>query len=160
MTENATLFPSPDPTLADLEAAILVYRKAIADAVFRDTRQITFRNQQQAAMKQTLYELAMYVDKTAKGDPYIILAAGFVPSKEREDAGVPPIPSKFRVAIVDAGDGQVHLRVDSWKHVRLYRFDYRNITQDGEWQTVLSSKSKHILTDLEKRQDYEFRVAY
>ncbi|NGM61910.1 hypothetical protein G5B30_08275 [Sphingobacterium sp. SGG-5] len=111
-------------------------------------------------MKRMLYDLALYVDKIAKGDRAIILAGGFIPTKERDPSMVPPFPKNFRVMLTETGGCQVHLRVKAWRLARFYRFEYRKLESDAPWQIVLSSGSKCILANLDRRQDYEFRVAY
>src|SRR5690606_8567578 len=111
-------------------------------------------------MKRMLYDLALYVDKIAKGDRAIILAGGFIPTKERNLSLVPPFPKNFRVTLTETGGCQVHLRVKVWRLARFYRLEYRKLEPDEPWQMVLSSRSKCILADLDRRQDYEFRVAY
>ncbi len=160
MSENKTLFPSPDPALANLESALILYRKTIAEAAFRDTRLIVLRKQKQSMMKQMLYDLALYVDKIAKGDRGVILAAGFIPTKDNRTSVVPPFPENFRVVLSEIGGCQVQLCVKTWRLARFYRFEYRKLEADTPWQMVLSSRSRCILTNLERRQDYEFRVAY
>src|SRR5690606_9903135 len=80
--ENASIFPEPQPSLDDLSAAIEQFKDSITEASFRDMRQVVIKNQHAAALKDVLYGLALYVETIAVGDPAIVLAAGFIPSKD------------------------------------------------------------------------------
>ena len=160
MTENADLFPEPDPTLAELDTAITSFREALSEAAYHDRRKVALKNQQQAVLKQVIYALSLYVDRTAQGNAATILAAGFLPSKDAEPAGPGPKPTDFRVTLRQPNSQTVDLRVKAWKRALVYQFEYRKVAGAGDWERVLSSKSTCVLEGLEKLEEYEFRVAY
>lgn len=160
MTHHASLFPDPDPSLATLKAALEGFRSALAEAAFRDMRKVELKNQQQTVLKRIIYELALYVDKVCKGDPAMILAAGFLPRRGGSPTGIAPKPVDFRVSLLRINTQTVKLRVKSWSHTRVYRFEYRKVLSGEDWQMVLRSKSTCVLQRLEKLAEYEFRVAY
>lgn len=160
MTENADLFPEPDPTLAELDTAIADLREALAEAAFRDMRKVELKNQRHAALKQVVYGLSLYVDHVARGDAATILAAGFLPSKDNIPTGPPPKPTDFRVELLDTGEQRLKLRVKAWERVRMYQFEYRKVGSTADWQRVLCSRSACVLEGLEALRQYEFRVAY
>lgn len=160
-TENASLFPDPVPTLADLESSLQAYRNGLSEASFRDMRQVELKNQQAAHLKSLLYDFSLYVETVAQGNPATIMAAGFTPSKKGViGTGITPKPTDFRVEIVQIGLRKVNLRVKAWKPARFYQFEYRKIGSTEEWTRILSSKSKTTISDLEHLQEYEFRVTY
>ncbi len=161
MTQNADLFESPTPPLADLEAAIGALRDATTEAAFRDRRAIVLRDQRQVALKGLLYELSKYVDSVAAGDEAVVLAAGFIPSKPTGNrAGRPPQPGNLRAINDYVGSSRIQLRVDRWAGARLYQFEYRKKGADQPWQQLLSSKANCVLENLDMFEEYEFRVAY
>ena len=160
-TENASIFTEPVPSLDELEAAIAQFKASMTEASFRDMRQVVLKNQHAATLKEMLYNLSLYVETVAQGDPAMVLAAGFIPSKDAaESVGLSPKPHDVRAQVKDVGTQSVHVRVNSWKFARYYQFEYRKVGSDEEWTRVLSTRSKVHLTDLEYMQEYEFRVSY
>src|SRR5690606_2855663 len=108
-----------------------------------------------------VYQLSLYVERQADGDPAIILAAGFMPSQKGVHILNPaPKPERFRVKVDADLSGVANLKVNSWRQVLAYQFEYRKINSGAAWTRVLSSKSTVAITDLEPVQKYEFRVAY
>ncbi|TYR33013.1 hypothetical protein FXV77_18425 [Sphingobacterium phlebotomi] len=159
--ENAVLFPQAASTIVELEAALKAYRNGLAEAAYRDMRQIVIKNQYAATLKQVLYRYALYVEVVANGDPNIILAAGYMPSKSSAGSvGSSPKPHDLRVEIYQGGNNAVQLRVESWRPARYCQFEYRKVGSGIEWTKVLSTKSKTVIQDLEHLQEYEFRVTY
>ncbi|MEC3880883.1 hypothetical protein [Parapedobacter sp. 10938] len=160
-TENAGIFVEPRPSMDDLSAAIEQFRTSMTEASFRDMRQVVLKNQHATALKEILYNLSLYVETIAQGDPAIVLAAGFIPSKDmREPVGLSPKPYDVRAQVRDAGTRSVHVRVDTWKHARYYQFEFRKVGSAEAWTRILSTKSKVHITDLEYLNEYEFRVSY
>jgi len=161
LTENADQFQNIEPSLADLELAFTTFKKAQADASYRDKRLVVIKNQALSALRQIVYHMSLYVEKIALGDPAVILAAGFVPSKSGETStGAAPKPKHFTVEINPSVSGAANLRVGNWKYVLVYQFEYRKKNSSMEWQRAMSSKSKLTINGLEPVQEYEFRVAY
>ena len=160
MTENADLFPEPDPTLAELETAFAGLQHALSAAAFRDMRNVELKNQRHAELKRVVHGLSLYVDHVAQGNAAIILAAGFLPSKDSTRIGPPPKPTNFRVKLVRPNSQIVELRVKAWEPVRVYQFEYRKVGSTGHWQRILCSRSVCVLEGLEMLKEYEFRVAY
>ncbi len=160
-TENASIFPEPQPSLDDLAAAIDQFRGSMTEASFRDMRQVVLKNQHATALKEILYNLSLYVETVAQGDPAIVLAAGFIPSKDlRGPVGPSPKPHDLRAVVRDTGTQSVHVRVDAWKYARYYQFEYRKIGSEEPWTRILSTRSKIHVTGLEYLKEYEFRVTY
>lgn len=159
--ENASIFTEPNPTMDDLEAAIETFKRSMTEARFRDMRQVVLKNQHAVALKKLLYNLSLYVETIAQGDPALILAAGFTPSKDnRTPIGIAPKPTDLRAEVLHPGTNSVHIRVKHWKPARFYQFEYRKADEEEQWTKVLSSSSKTLLTNLEYLKVYEFRAAY
>ncbi|QIH36778.1 hypothetical protein [Sphingobacterium sp. DR205] len=160
--ENATLFPEVADKITVLEAALADYTDLKTEASFRDIRQVANKNQQATILKQALYDLSLHIESAAKGDPTVILAAGFMLNKNAAgtSVGQSPKPNDLRALVTHPGTNTVQLRVAPWKHSRLYQFEYRKANSMNEWTAVLSTKSRLAITALEYLQEYEFRVTY
>ncbi|HLT87886.1 MAG TPA: hypothetical protein VKZ57_09860 [Sphingobacterium sp.] len=159
--ENASLFPDAAEKVTLLESALADYMEARTEASFRDMRQVVIKNQQAVMVRQALYDLSLHVESVAKGDPNILLAAGFIPSKNNTSSvGQTPKANDLRAMITHPGTNTVQLRVNRWRPARFYQFEYRKTGSMNEWTKVLSSKSKMSISNLEYAQEYEFRVTY
>lgn len=159
--ENASLFPDATAKVTLLENVLADYMDSRTEAAFRDMRQIVIKNQQAELVKQALYDLSLHVESVAKGDPNILLAAGFVPSKGNGGSvGHSPKANDLRVEATRPGTNTVTARVQSWNYARFYQFEYRKSGSLNEWTTVLSTKSRIEISNLEYLQEYEFRVTY
>lgn len=159
--ENADLFPEATEKVTLLETALADYTDSLAEAAFRDMRQVVIKNQQAVLVRQLLYDLSLHVESVAKGDPNIVLAAGFVPGKNNApNAGISPKANDLRAVVTHPGTNTVQLRVNPWRQARFYQFEYRKAGSMNEWTTVLSTKSKLGISDLDYLQEYEFRVTY
>ena len=159
--ENADLFPEATDTLVELETALEAYRTGLSEAAFGDRREVVLKNQHALKLKQVLQRYALYIEAIAQGDADIILAAGFIPSKNsRTSIGPSPKPHNLRAEIYMAGTCSIRLRVEHWRPARYYQYEYRIVDSGKEWTKILETKSKVIIHDLEKLQEYEFRVTY
>ena len=160
MEENEGLFEEPVPSLTVLDSALSAYRAAYAEATHRDMRAVVLKGQKGKALQQVIYRLSHYVDAQAQGDPAIILAAGYRPSKsKRYRAGAPPKAHRARVQNGEVGSGVLWVSVPPWKHARLYLYQYRKKGTE-EWSSTLHSRSKMEFSELERLKEYEFRVSY
>lgn len=161
LTENASMFPDMDPTLADLQQALTAFKKAQADAAYRDKRLVVIKNQTLDSLKLVVYHVSLFVERKANGDAAVILAAGFNPSRVGSvTLEAPPKPKNFSVEVQPNISGVAMLNVNNWRSVLIYQFEYRKRNSGDEWQRVMSSKSKVSITGLDPIQEYEFRVAY
>lgn len=160
LTENSALFTDLDPTIVEIEGALSSFKKAQADAAFRDMRFVVIKNQELAVLKRMVYDLWLYVEKVAKGDPSVIMAAGFVPVKSGSPVGESPKPQNLRAEVNVNVPGMTTLKVNAWKRALVYQFEYRKRGEGNPWETVLSSKAKITISNLESMSFYDFRVAY
>ncbi len=161
LTENIALFPDVEPERDVLEQLLSEFKRTQADAAYRDKRMVVIKNQAYATLKGEVYRMSLYVERQAAGDEAMILAAGFIPSKRGMRVLEPaPKPKIFIVEVNAQISGVADLKVNGWRRVLAYRFEYRKKNSDSHWNPVLSSKSKVTITGLEPVQEYEFRVAY
>lgn len=154
MTENASMFPDPVPSMAAFETSLNDYREAYAEAMHRDMRAVVIKGQKGKELKTAVYRLSHYVDAA------IILAAGYRPSQSTKvSVGRTPKATGTKVKNMEVGSGVTRISVDPWKQARLYQYDYRRKGTE-EWSSILKSSSMLELDGLVKLQEYEFRVSY
>lgn len=160
MTQNADLFPDPNPSLATLEEKLNAYREAYAEASFRDKRAVIVKSKTGKDLQEVIYRLSHYVDAVATGDPEFIVAAGYRPAQSTTNRiGKTPRARDLRIENVQVGTGVLRIRVKSWRPARLYRFEYRKIGTE-EWTSILHSKSVLEIRSLDFMGQYEFRASY
>lgn len=153
MTAN-THFPTPTPPLTEVEAARDDYREALTQAASGGKVAVEIKKQKRAALVGLLRTLAQYVQLNSKDDEAIMLSSGFSVSRTAS-TGPLPKPQNFRTKV--AGKGNIEVSLKKVVGARTYQYEYRK-TGTETWQTLLYSKSKVLLTDLESGIEYEFRV--
>lgn len=160
MKENEEMFPEPVPGLQTFETHLIAYRKAFAEASFRDQRAVILKGQAAVQLQAAIYRLSQYVDAVSEGDPAVIVASGYRVSQPRsETVGRSPKAEHLRVEHPQVGSGIVRLRVKAWRPARLYSYEYRQKGTES-WTAVLASRSSLELHGLEMMKEYEFRVSY
>lgn len=159
MTANRDVFADPNPALEELEAVLLEFRRAVSDAIYRDRRAIILRGQKRKELLRILRLLSFYVARVADGDESLILLSGYTPSRTPGPTGSNPKPTNLR-AKPEIGSNSIDLRVNPWRAARMYQFEFRKKDSDEPWQVKLSGNSRCRISDLERFQEYEFRVSY
>lgn len=161
MEEHDTIFVTPIPSLTAISAAIVDFRKAVANAAFNDRQAISVRKESRTELEYLINELAKYVDTMARGNATIILSAGFVPSKV-PTFGDESNPKALNLRVEPAGLGSMRViaKVQPWKKARYYQFEFRRKGVETDWEKILSTKSVLEINNLEGFQEYEFRVSY
>ena len=159
MTNNSDVFVDPSPSLEELETILIEFRRAVTNAKYRDQRAILLRNQKRKELFRVLRLLSFYVSYIADGDESLILLSGYAPSRTPGSTGDNPKPDNFR-AKPEIGSNSIDLLVNPWRPARMYQFEYRKKDGNDPWHTQLSSNSRCRITNLERFQEYEFRVSY
>jgi hypothetical protein len=147
--------PTPQPTIADLQAALDDLIEATTAAETGGKEQRVIRDQKRTALIDLLKQEAIYVTMIADGDVAIMLSAGFDVSKIPSPVGPLPKPQKFVVS--SPQKGWLKLSLESIKGARNYQFEYRK-TADAEWTVVPSTKTRLVIQGLESAKEYTARV--
>lgn len=153
-------FTNPVPALSVLQESLDAYRASLVDSALRNKKTVIIKNRKRTELEQIMRELALYVAQVAKGDPEIILAAGYDHNKAPRPGGPCPKPTDFRAELQREGSGRVKLRVKAEKLARMYRFEYRRRDHDDHWTEILSTSSRAMAEGLEALNLYDFRVVY
>lgn len=161
MEAHDVLFVTPIPSLPMVRGVTNDFRIAVADAAFNDRQAISIRNDKRKALEFMIKDLSKYVDSIARGNLTTILRAGFMPSKE-PDFSITPNPKAHNVRLEPVGLGTmcIIVKVEPWKKVRYYQFEYRKKGSEADWKRILSTKAVIEVYNLEAFQEYEFRVTY
>jgi len=159
MRTNSDVFIDPTPNLDKLETILLEFQQAVTDAAHRDQRAILLRDEKRKELLRVLRLLSFYVAQVADGDVSLILLSGYVPSRTPGSTGDNPKPETPR-AKPQIGSCAIDLSVKPWRPARVYQFEYRKKNSDDPWHIKLSSNSRCRIADLERFQEYEFRVSY
>ncbi|WP_257670262.1 fibronectin type III domain-containing protein [Parapedobacter tibetensis] len=155
-----SLFADLAEEVAGLGTELADYREVVAEAIRGGKRDTAVRNQVRGILEGRLQLLAMGVQRVAKGDPTIILAAGFDHTKPRQPKGTCPQPTDVRAINGSLGSRRITLKVAPERTARSYRFAYRKLDSGNPWIEVDSHGSSRILEGLEQFAVYEFRCTY
>jgi len=157
MTSNV-LFPKPDVTLEVLTPMVDKLDSDYAASRSGSHAMVKVMRQTEQNVDNAFRKLAIYVDRTADGDPAIILKSGFNVSKQRE----PSIRDSF---IVQAGanPAEVILNRKAQPGAKSYIWQYRSGALPGIDQSWVfagfSTQARFVVKGLESGSKYWFRVA-
>jgi hypothetical protein len=150
-----TYFPTPQPTLPVVTTALEELQDAMSKAANGGPADTAEKDLKRAALVVLLKQLASYIELVSAGNVAMMLSSGMKTSKEPSPVGPLPKPSMFEAEV--AGKGMIRLLVNAIYGAKLYKFEYK---QQGatEWTEVTVTKSKLLLTGLERGKEYFFRV--
>jgi hypothetical protein len=164
MTGNAS-FPTPDPPLADVTAAVNKLESDYNDAQGKRQTAQAATNQQnlsEAEADRLTTALGGYVDGVAKGDDAKILSAGMSTKAAATPVGPLPAVSNLSAAGGDM-DGEVDLNWQPLKGAKSYtvvKSTTGNVGNAADWTPAATgTKSKATVGSLTSGTRYWFRVA-
>ena len=159
MTANAN-FPTPNPALADVTAALDTLEAANIAAKGGGIVPHEAKREAVRTVEGLMRALADYVNNVANGDRGVILSAGFGTNRRAEPVGILPAP-KGLLAMVSSFAGTVELDWDPVAGSNQYTVYMKDSDpDDGQpWLPVhATTRSKAAITDLESGKFYWFRV--
>ncbi len=159
MTNNPN-FTTPTPTVAVVSDAINEFYEALNLCKDSDRLQIAIKNQKRVAVIGLLHQWADYVLFISQGDSAVAMSSNFTLGKTPSPK--PPIkkPENFRI---ENGTNPGELvskinRVESGVSY-LHQFATDEMLAQDTWQSVPSSKTTCILSNLTPGTKYNCRVA-
>lgn len=160
MTNSATFFPSPNPTVASLTTAVADYGTVLSIAATREKAAVTTKNEKKEIVVLMLADMAAYVNNVASGDESKLVASGFDLVKQAETNPPIDIPKNL---LVEPGlnSGEMALSIDKVQGALSYNFQITPdpLTPESVWETQSSSRRKYLFQSLEVGKTYWFRVA-
>ena len=157
LTSNPA-FPSPDPTLAELKAAVDSFELAILAAQDGGRTFVSSRNDHDKATTLLFRHSAHYVEKMSNNDETKILSSGFNPTHQ------PVAHEKAELTVRDGKkSGSVHLDGKSHSKGAAYIWQKslkENPTLDSDWETITTTtQSSYYLEGLTPATYVKFRFA-
>jgi hypothetical protein len=152
---NNPNFPTPQPTMAVVSAAIADFKSALANAKDGGSTKVKIKNQMRAALEAILKQLASYVELVAGDDDAMLSSSGFELSKTPTPAG--PLGPAQNVKVQAVDKGELKLRCKANKLARTYKMAYKQVGET-EWTEIDSTSSRILLTGLQSGKEYVCRV--
>lgn len=154
-------FPSPQPSLAVIEAAIDALVEADAAVLTNGGRQdYLARNQRMRELKDLLILLAAYVQVQSGGDAERILSTGFGVRAKAGPAGPLLAPANLRARFMPLA-GMIHLHWGGVRRRLLYEVQIRagHGALPEDWTPLIAIAYNYFnATGLASSVDYSFRV--
>jgi len=159
MTENAAVFPTPNPTMTELtnQANALEQAETAASEGGKDRTQV--RDEHLVKMMTLMDQEVYYVQGVTKGDPNTTALAGM----DTQEVGSSwPLPEKPQGFVAKPGkfNGSVYMRCKGTKYKKQYVFQMLVETDTGtDWKTIASQgRNTYLHEGLERGRIYRFRV--
>ena len=153
--------PLPDPTLAEVTAA--VDKLDTAEQAYDFNRGKLEKDALELAFQQTkeiFHLLGGYVQLASGGDKAVILSAGLDVEKDPSAAEVPPAPGNVR-AVATEVFGEIIVRWGASKGRRIYKVYQTEGDPSLEtgWELIAQTgKVRLVVNGLERFKTYSFRV--
>lgn len=162
MGNNADVYATPDPPLADINTKVGELATAEAEATKGGTDRTVIRNARLAELTALMNRLVDYVQLTSEGIPEKIVKSGM---EVKSDPSSWPLP--FKVPNLEANPGAnpgaVKLTWDKAKYKKTYVVEIwlEGETPDtGRWEVlVILGKLEYTAVGLTSGKNYRFRVA-
>jgi hypothetical protein len=152
-------FTTPTPAITVVQAILNDYEAALADAASRDRNKVAVKKQLRKQLNAVLNQLGNYVNTQSAADVTKIVSSGFKISKLPQPRYV---SAPENVAVKPGiNPGSLVIKVKKDKAANGFTFMIRNadVTDNSEWTSVTSSRSKYEFTNLLRRTEYVVKVA-
>ena len=159
MTENAAVFPAPNPDLAALTAQADELDAAETEASEGGKDRTQKRDQALAKVINSMNLEVLYVQTITLGDPDMTELAGMETQSSGSRWPVPYQPTGF-IAKPGKFAGSVYMKCDGTKYKRQYVFQQLISTDKGdEWIDIKTQgRNIYLHEGLERGKIYTFRV--
>ena len=158
MANAVAVFPTPTPTLADVNTAIGNYVELLQLAADRSKSQVMLKNQAKQALLALLSDLADYVNFTGRGDGGVLVLSGFDLNKIPQPVS---LKAPTRVVLLDGGNsGELLLKFKSVTGASSYLFQYTTdaALAEGSWVSIAATTTSYTFTGLTKGSTYYCRA--
>lgn len=151
-------FPTPTPTLPNLNKGILDYQTAWQQAQNRDTLKASVKNDKKQALIGLLIQLKNYVELTANDNVTMLQSSGFDLIKKNNESVALGTINTFSVKTVNPGE--VKSSCNGVKNVKMYFHCYTPYpyTLNSEWTELFSTTREFMFTGLQSTIKYVFRI--
>ncbi len=174
MAVNADVYVTPDPPLADIEAAVGALADAQSEAIKGGTDRTITRNARLSELTELMNKLVDYVQLTSGGIDENIAKAGMEVRKPREPWPVPERVSGLE-AVPGGNPGTILLTWEAARYRKQYvvemfveggttppddPLDPGAGSDSGAWEVLtITGKRSYLAVGLQQGKLYRFRVA-
>ncbi|MCB0755406.1 MAG: fibronectin type III domain-containing protein [Flavobacteriales bacterium] len=159
MTENAAVFPTPNPPLADMTDQANKVEAAETAASEGGKDRTLKRDEALSKMVDMTNLQVLYVQTVTLGDPDMTALAGMETQSEPSKWPKPEAPQGF-MAKPGEFEGSVYMRCNGVTYKKTYVFQMKVETETGfEWKNIKTQGNRiYLHTGLERGKLYTFRV--
>ena len=157
MAAAVATFPTPVPSLADINAELVKYAELLQTSASRDKVQVQLKNISKFALTRMLSQLADYVNTTTT-DSAALASSGFVLNKMPQPI---TISHPENPVLTDGdGSGKLTFKFKAVKGASSYLFQYTSdaTLQENSWISFPATTTYFTFTGLTKGTIYYCRV--
>jgi len=157
MADAVEFYPTPVPSLADINAQLLIYQDLLQSSKNRDKLQVDLKNQCKFTLNAMLSQLADYVNATSS-DSATLLRSGFELNKLPQPVG---LLEPTGLTLMDGpNSGELTLKCKAVKGATSYMFQYTAdaALAEGSWVSVPSSAAYYTFKGLTSGITYFMRI--
>ena len=158
MANAVAVYPTPVPTLADVNTVLGNYAELLQLAADRSKVQVVLKNQAKRDLLVLLSQLADYVNLTGQGDEGVLVKSGFILNKVPQPVS---LKAPTRVLVLDGGNsGELVLKFKSVTGASSYLFQYTTDATLAEesWVSIPATTTSYTFTGLTKGSTYYCRA--
>ena len=158
MANAVVVYPTPVPTLADVNTVLGNYAELLQLAADRSKVQVVLKNQAKRDLLVLLSQLADYVNLTGQGDEGVLVKSGFILNKVPQPVS---LKAPTRVLVLDGGNsGELVLKFKSVTGASSYLFQYTTdaMLSEESWVSIPATTTSYTFTGLTKGSTYYCRA--
>ena len=157
MAAAVATFPTPVPSLADINAELVKYAELLQTSASRDKVQVQLKNISKFSLTRMLSQLADYVNTTTT-DSAALASSGFVLNKMPQPITITH-PENPMLTDGD-GSGKLTFKFKAVKGASSYLFQYTSdaTLQENSWVSFPATTTYFTFTGLTKGTTYYCRV--
>ena len=158
MANAVAVYPTPVPTLADVNTVLGNYAELLQLAADRSKVQVVLKNQAKRDLLVLLSQLADYVNLTGQGDEGVLVKSGFILNKVPQPVS---LKAPTRVLVLDGGNsGELVLKFKSVTGASSYLFQYTTdaMLSVESWVSIPATTTSYTFTGLTKGSTYYCRA--
>ena len=159
LTGNAS-FPSPEPTLKDLQGFIDALQTLDTAVNNGDNTQVAARDAARVALLNAVSSIGNYVNFTAKGNIPALDSSGYDMYKTKETMVL--VPAKTLLVESKPNTNSLFITAKGGKGIKYIIYQYTTDAKmaEGSWVSLNCGYRKCTIENLVKAQEYIVRVQY
>lgn len=153
LTNNVN-FPTPAPTMAQLQAAKDAYAASLAKAQYGNREDKAQKNADKAIVIDMLRQLCDYVNSIANGDDVMLATCGFPLSKNPQ----PVVLGTPQLSVTNGASGELISSTPAVYGAVAYKHQCTKDAAAPLWPEITTTKSVCKITNLVPGETYSLRI--